>query len=387
MNGILKKLFYHSLLKINRQQLNNSRRKTMKKISVILILLSIPIILFGQEDDALVVTPEGLVGIGTENPQADLDVIGNFTVRPETGSMDSFMLGFDGDDNLAIELRTIELGVFPFIDFSNDEDSDFDIRINLVENNNHNWLKVFPYGVTMPNPPADWGGGIYTWNLYAQGTIGTYGNIEASGYIYTADHFSTEGYIYAVGNIQSGGVIYWGCNNYFLSHLADDGSNDYICLYGEGGSFIQFSNPQHGGGVRITLGEVWSAENPPTFNSYALSFSGASDYWFTERVHIKGNLYIDGNLYVTGTGPWSDFVFNENYNLMPLPDLKQYIEENKHLPDIPTQEEVEENGINLGSMNVKLLQKIEELTLYIIELKEENLELKQRIDALEDKTQ
>jgi len=68
---------------------------------------------------------------------------------------------------------------------------------------------------------------------------------------------------------------------------------------------------------------------------------------------------------------WADFVFEPEYKLMSLKDLETYIKANKHLPEIPTTAQVEENGIAIGEMNAKLLQKIEELTLYVIELKKE----------------
>jgi hypothetical protein len=63
---------------------------------------------------------------------------------------------------------------------------------------------------------------------------------------------------------------------------------------------------------------------------------------------------------------WSDYVFDEDYNLPTLEEVKQHIDEKGHLPNIPSAAEVAENGINLGEMNAKLLEKIEELTLYLI---------------------
>lgn len=75
---------------------------------------------------------------------------------------------------------------------------------------------------------------------------------------------------------------------------------------------------------------------------------------------------------------WSDFVFEPDYKLKSLDQVEDFIKENGHLPDIPSAEEVEENGISLGAMDAKLLQKIEELTLYVIELKKENETLKER---------
>ena len=74
---------------------------------------------------------------------------------------------------------------------------------------------------------------------------------------------------------------------------------------------------------------------------------------------------------------WPDHVFGKDYKLMSLHELEQYLTANKHLPEIPSAKEVEENGINLGEMQAKLLLKVEELTLYIIELQKQIDELKQ----------
>ncbi len=88
---------------------------------------------------------------------------------------------------------------------------------------------------------------------------------------------------------------------------------------------------------------------------------------------------------------WSDFVFQHDYDLQTLEEVEQHIAEKGHLPEIPSEAEVIENGINLGEMNAKLLQKIEELTLYMIdidkrvkELETENQELKEKVTSLEN---
>lgn len=64
---------------------------------------------------------------------------------------------------------------------------------------------------------------------------------------------------------------------------------------------------------------------------------------------------------------WADFVFDEDYKLATLEEVEAFIKKHKHLKDIPSAKEVEENGVELGKINAKLLQKIEELTLYVIE--------------------
>jgi len=113
---------------------------------------------------------------------------------------------------------------------------------------------------------------------------------------------------------------------------------------------------------------------------------GASVTWnHAMRISSSGNIVV-GTLPANATGTYlfnvggrvranevvvntdgADFVFEEGYNLTPLNELESFIKENKHLPEIASAKEVEENGVKLGEMNTKLLQKIEELTLYIID--------------------
>jgi len=69
---------------------------------------------------------------------------------------------------------------------------------------------------------------------------------------------------------------------------------------------------------------------------------------------------------------WPDFVFSNNYQLKSLEEVDAFIVKNQHLPDVPSSDEINKEGIGLGEMDRKLLQKIEELTLYVIELKKEN---------------
>ncbi|SHM86290.1 hypothetical protein SAMN05444266_11295 [Chitinophaga jiangningensis] len=87
---------------------------------------------------------------------------------------------------------------------------------------------------------------------------------------------------------------------------------------------------------------------------------------------------------VTGTG-WADFVFAPDYALPSLQGLAAFIKEHQHLPEIPSAATVEKEGIELGEMNKKLLQKIEELTLYIIRQDQQLEEVQARLKKLEEK--
>lgn len=83
---------------------------------------------------------------------------------------------------------------------------------------------------------------------------------------------------------------------------------------------------------------------------------------------------------VKNSADWSDYVFATNYKLRPLAEVEMFVKENKHLPGIPSAAEVVEQGVDVGKMDAKLLEKIEELTLYMIQLKKDS---DRRINRLE----
>lgn len=87
---------------------------------------------------------------------------------------------------------------------------------------------------------------------------------------------------------------------------------------------------------------------------------------------------------IKSSAEWSDFVFNEDYKLKNLDEVGNFIKKYKHLPDVPSAEEMVNSGLDVATMDAKLLQKIEELTLYLLEQKKENEELKKRIIKLEN---
>lgn len=112
---------------------------------------------------------------------------------------------------------------------------------------------------------------------------------------------------------------------------------------------------------RVKIGNV-----PTGFDGYKLYVEQGI---LTEKVKVA----------VKGSADWFDHVFDKQYPLMPLPQLEQYIQQNKHLPDIPTTAEVVKDGVDLGKMNALLLKKVEELTLYVIQLKKELDETKSKL--------
>ncbi|MCB0375652.1 MAG: hypothetical protein KDD04_07015 [Sinomicrobium sp.] len=101
------------------------------------------------------------------------------------------------------------------------------------------------------------------------------------------------------------------------------------------------------------------------------------------KLHVKGQVHAD--TYSAETPPWSDFVFEDTYNLRSLKAVESYIKENKHLPDVPSEAELKETGLNLPEMDAKLLQKIEELTLYLIEQNKKIEAQQKEIETLKKK--
>jgi hypothetical protein len=109
----------------------------------------------------------------------------------------------------------------------------------------------------------------------------------------------------------------------------------------------------------------------------------------------NAQLVVDGKIRATKisitTDDFPDYVFDKGYKLMPIDELEAFVINNNHLPEMKPGAEVIKDGLELGEMNMKLLEKIEELTLHIIkldkkreELKRKNAELQKNIDTLSD---
>ncbi len=163
-------------------------------------------------------------------------------------------------------------------------------------------------------------------------------------------------------------------------------------------------------GVNENTDPIWMARYNPGNNESELRINIGDDQDDDDRFVIGKHLYGNewhSHFIVTNTGKvginvynpqhalevngtvrakeikiestnWPDYVFAPEYQLPTLEEVSNHIKENKHLPGIPSAKEVEESGVNLGELNAKLLQKIEELTLYVIDLKKEINELKQQ---------
>lgn len=159
----------------------------------------------------------------------------------------------------------------------------------------------------------------------------------------------------------------------------------------------------------VIIGKEWGGSGNLSVQGILTMSGPAQHIEGTGRLHIKGPEYLyvlnnagmvigkeaggTGNLQVQGTvlaskikvaalnganWNWADYVFDKGYKLKSLPEVEAYINTNKHLEGMPTSEEVKKDGIDIAPVTAKLLEKVEELTLYVIELKKEIDLLKQK---------
>jgi hypothetical protein len=103
----------------------------------------------------------------------------------------------------------------------------------------------------------------------------------------------------------------------------------------------------------------------------------------TKELSVNGTIVAKEVIVSTQSQYWPDYVFEEGYSLMSLDEVEKYIKENKHLPNIPSQYDIEEQGLSLGEMQILHMEKIEELTLHLIEKDNQIDSLEERISRLE----
>jgi len=274
------------------------------------------------------------------------------------------------------------------------------------------------------------------------GTVGSFSATAKANSSFEQDHtnyrgillgYDSSGQIGVIGSSEGGSIpssiAFWNFNgsNYFeamrLSSTGylgigtptpdaplDLGANASVkeLIYGSGGNvgyymgfgvnlgqalntLTAFIGPPGGDGVAGNPSfSVASATTVYPYSSYTTRFTVlATGNVLIGKTTQKNSSYI---LDVAGTArangivvnaDGADFVFEPAYKLYPLPALKQYINQNHHLPEIPSAKEMQKDGLNLGENQVKLLQKVEELTLYLInqdekEKQDENLLVKQQ---------
>jgi hypothetical protein len=156
--------------------------------------------------------------------------------------------------------------------------------------------------------------------------------------------------------------------------------------------------------VELSPGCSWTASNTiatgtPGGYNVALENVVNNDSFLIGHVGVNINsmptgyqFAVNGNAIATSMtvklyANWPDYVFKPDYELPALTDVKTYIDQNHHLPEIPSAAEIAKDGLNLGEMNKLLMKKVEELTLYLIEKDKEQKDLKEKVTILTERIQ
>ncbi len=353
-------------------------------------------------DARLTIHNSGKVGIGTRTPTTTLDVEGQIRLsyNSSTGLGGSINI-----DNPTGEIPSISLDQggtrwWQYVD------SDNTFRIGRGSNYNSNAASLALKGDNVGIGTSSPANGLL--HIYKNATTGNFGFVNVANAGLRIQDSGVSLYIDGNALYTNGNMILGTLGNKYLSLGTNDEERLRIDQDGDVG--IGTSTPNSnlhvnetatagtdhvisrwetasGGGLSVRVSDL-SLSNPGwQFNAYAgesLSFSQGG----TDRMFIK----TDGNVGIGTTDPLSklsvdghiratevkvlldisvpDYVFEPDYELRTLKETKKYIAENKHLPEIPSAVEIEENGIDLGDMNMRLLKKIEELTLHQIELLE-----------------
>ncbi len=208
-------------------------------------------------------------------------------------------------------------------------------------------------------------------NYDSQGTIFSHASNQIS---IGNDHFTIPSY----GDMTVLELFSENSNGAFFK-IASGSTNSWVALntsddFGNG-LYLSNNHP-----FKFNMGPI----NFITLNQSGTVSIGTSQAHDDYKLGVGGKIIAE-EMKVQLQSAWPDYVFDKNYNLWTIQEVDTYIKEHGHLHNIPSATEVKNEGIQLGEMNAKLLQKIEELTLYIIQQQEDIQELKEKVIALENK--
>ncbi|MCW3126592.1 MAG: hypothetical protein JWO03_2250 [Bacteroidetes bacterium] len=346
----------------------------------------------------------GLIGIGTEAPASNLTVVTGLTSpaatveiinRPYANSYATAPYG------LIVSRQAVNSGGGlgpPYITYSDLNVTSDGLtgmgvaspaaHLDITDQNSDNMplLRVTPFNVTTPAMYIKDDGlvGIGTASpatqlqVYGSGNLLNIANSGGSALYVTSARKIGIGTTSPTQALQVNGTtvttnlqITNGATSGYVLQSDGSGNGSWVDLatidglWAASGTNIHNTNT---GTVNITGKLVIGSDKPVTsiYNGFKLSVDGTI---------IAKECYIQ-------IDDWADNVFDKDYVLKDLSYVKEYIKSNKHLPEIPSECDVLEKGVAIGDMNKLLLKKLEELTLYVIELKEENNQIRNIVSKI-----
>jgi hypothetical protein len=345
----------------------------------------------------------GNVGIGTNAPAYPLDVVGGIraTGNITVPTVNNIYIGYGGSGIV----NSIALGTGVLGGANNTGSANVAIGATVLNAANMNGYQNVAVGTALLlSNTSGFGNTAIGTNSLGLNTTGAANvgigvnalnsNVTGIGSVAIGTNVlsnATAGTNIAIG-YHAGEFITTGAGNTFLGFYSTvnvNGSNNTII-----GSSVSYNKIgiTTGSGNTIVGGNISGLS--PTLTNHIILADGLGNQRFI--IDDTGNAGIgtstpDAKLTVNGTvhakevkvntNILPDYVFDKEYNLTSLKDVKAYIDKNHHLPEIPSAQQVAKDGLNLGEMNTRLLKKIEELTLYLIE---KDTELKKQKTLLAD---
>lgn len=331
-----------------------------------------------NENDFFLLSNLGRVGIGVAIPQTRLDVIGGIRSSDLSGNI-GFNFVYVNNDGILKKLNspgaTANLKVLHGDGSWGDLPSG-SIAWNINGTNINNNPLFTNIGINgMLNISQQGNNNII--NLFTDFTGATISNPNGHLKIQCSGNIEFNQPIKILG-LQAGLLQ---CNsNGFISNFQTNNLNQVLYSNGSWGDLPANAN---------TWNLTPNSTTGPNLNCNISGTVGINSPDFSKCVNYQ--LAVNGKIIATElkvklAGNWPDYVFEPDYNLMSLDELSDFIDRNNHLPNFPTTEQVsKENGVELGELNIQLVKKMEELTLYILELKKANDDLLSRIEKMEKK--
>jgi len=290
--------------------------------------------------DALFLSANGRVGIGKQDPQAKLDVSGSFKAQSAdiSGTLSALNTKI-GDTISAKILRVQSANIMGSLTAQS---------ANIVSTLSANTLNASSANIT---------GTLSTQSANITGALGAQsanivGTLSAN--TLSAQSADIAGTLSAQNSNITGTVTANTLNGQNANITNRITSNELRVTNTTGTGYASCIRVNNDAKVAFAIINTSSTQEKDVLKIYGNGVVNAKKIYAEE---IKVNL--------SAMSSYPDFVFEEDYKLLSLSEVEQYIQQNKRLPEIPSAKEAEENGIDLGGMQVKLLLKIEELTLYI----------------------
>ena len=290
----------------------------------------------------------GYLGIGTDSP------IGRLHIKQQTGHMETLLINAENWHNYIRisnsknqwRIGVWQGGTFRIQDLNNNTRDVVFIEKGTSAQNNKHALYIDNYGYV------------------GMGTNNPLGKLHPRGGPSLGDGYSKSMYLNHQGAILLAGSDIPSVDD---PHFAIASNNNKLRFLGttdeatESISISELMTIEHSGDVGI------GTANP------------------AHKLDVAGTVRAEELVLQVNNGP--DYVFEEDYHLMPLEAVERHIKTNKHLPGVPKAIEMSQHGVGVAEMQMKLLEKVEELTLYLIDIKKENEVLKKQLELIKDTRQ